>query len=174
MLEIPLHRFAQAVFECVRRCPSELAADLRRVDRVAAIVAGAIGDELLQPSPALGAGPQRIDRVADAIDNLQVRSLVAAADVVLLSEPAGSKYGQQSRAVVVHVQPVADMATVAVNRQRPVLDRVQDRERNQLFGKLKRAVVVRAVRDKNRHLVRTARTTTARFSFPKSWFRSRS
>src|ERR671930_2489460 len=50
MLEIPAHGVAQAALERVARRPSELAPNLRRVDRVPAIVAGAIGHERLQPA----------------------------------------------------------------------------------------------------------------------------
>src|SRR5262245_63843154 len=48
MLEIPADSLAQAGFEGVPRRPSQLTLDFRRVDRVAAIVTGTIGDERLE------------------------------------------------------------------------------------------------------------------------------
>src|SRR5258708_5927750 len=80
VLEIPLHRFPQAVFDGVTGGPSKLAANFRRVDGVAAIVPRAIGDEGLQRPPAFAARPRLVDDVADAVDDLEIRPLVAAAD----------------------------------------------------------------------------------------------
>src|SRR4029077_10778997 len=82
MVEIPLHRVAKAVLEWTRGRPPELPPDFRRVDRITAIVAGACGDERLQRARAPRGGPQRVDRVADAIHDLEIRPLVAGADVV--------------------------------------------------------------------------------------------
>jgi hypothetical protein len=45
--------------------------------------------------------------------------------------------------VIVHVQPVALVLPVAVERDRDVVDEVRDEERNDLLGELVRAVVVR-------------------------------
>src|SRR6478752_1093797 len=53
VVEIPSHRFAQPRLEGPLGGPFELAADFRRVDRVASIVAGPVGDERLQRAPAL-------------------------------------------------------------------------------------------------------------------------
>ena len=43
--KVPLDRFADAGFERVRRNPTELVFDLRRVNRVTTVVAGAIFHE---------------------------------------------------------------------------------------------------------------------------------
>src|SRR2546422_7577322 len=83
MLEVPAHGLSQAALERVARRPSELAANLRRVDRVPAIVAGTIGHERLQPAAAFSLGLQLVDDIADAIDDVEVRSFVAAADIIL-------------------------------------------------------------------------------------------
>ena len=56
-------------------------------------------------------------------------------------------------AVILDVQPVADVAAVAVDRQRLALEGVQHHQRDQLLGKLKRPVVVRAVGDQRRQPV---------------------
>src|SRR5437764_11052281 len=42
VVEIPAYRSRQAGLEALRRCPAELAPDLARVDRIAAVVAGPI------------------------------------------------------------------------------------------------------------------------------------
>src|ERR1700757_2794489 len=48
MLHVPARRRGEAVLERVARRPPELAADLRRVDRVAPVVTGTVGDERFQ------------------------------------------------------------------------------------------------------------------------------
>ena len=56
-------------------------------------------------------------------------------------------------AVIEHVQPVADVAAVTVERHREVVDQVGDEQREDLFGKLVRPVVVRGARDNHRNVV---------------------
>ncbi len=51
------------------------------------------------------------------------------------------------------IEPVAHLHAVAVDRQRLVLQRVGDHERDQLFGELVRAVVVGSARDQHRQPV---------------------
>src|ERR1043166_2120456 len=89
VLEIPAHRLLQSRLERVSRLPSELAADLGRIDRIPAIVTRTIGHERLQLSMGSGGRCELVHRVADAIDDFEVRALVSAAHVVLLAEPAG-------------------------------------------------------------------------------------
>ena len=64
-----------------------------------------------------------------------------------------SQHQQDAGAVILDVQPVAHVAAVAVDRQRPAVERIEDHQRNQLLGKLERAVVVRAVGDQRRQAV---------------------
>ena len=52
--------------------------------------------------------------------------------------------------MILHKQPVAHILPVAVDRQRLALQRIQNHQRNQLLRKLKRPVVVRAVRGQHR------------------------
>ena len=145
-----------------RGAPAELAADLRRVDRVAPIVAGPIGHERLQRAIAVRAverrvrrrRPQLVERVAQPIDDLRGSS-ARCRRRCCTSRPARpfSQHQQQAGAVILDVQPVAHVAAVAVDRQRTPLERVQDHQRNQLLRKLIRPVVVRAVRDEDRQPV---------------------
>lgn len=45
VVEVPLHGLAEAAFEIFLRFPVEFSLDLAGVDRVAEVVAGAVGDE---------------------------------------------------------------------------------------------------------------------------------
>jgi hypothetical protein len=84
---------------------------------------------------------------------IHVGDLVAATDVVHLSVRSFVDEQINCPAVIEHVQPVAYVASVTVQRHRNVVDRVGDEQRDQLFGKLIRPVVVRRPRDDDGYLV---------------------
>ena len=163
MFEVPAHRLPNPFFEPVARLPAELGADLGRVDGVAAVVAGSVGNEGLQVAVSAKAARRErrvlrrrqnlLESGADALDGVDIRLLVLAAEVVLLSDPALLENEPDTGAVVLDVQPVAHVHTVAVDRQRPPFDRVQQRQRNQLLRKLVRPVVVGAVGDQHRQAI---------------------
>src|SRR5207244_6304094 len=81
---------------------------------------------------------------------LEIGLLVVATDVVTLADAAVLEDLSDRRAMILHVQPIAYVATLTVDRQGLVDDGVQDHEGNELFGKLVGAVVVRAVDDQRR------------------------
>src|SRR2546430_10839814 len=92
VLDVPLRRCRDALLERVRRRPPELAADSGRVDGVPPIVPGPIGHERFQIAiaPAAERGiaarwRERLEHVADAIDDLEIGPLVAAADIILFA-----------------------------------------------------------------------------------------
>src|SRR5215471_18901033 len=116
MLEIPARGVEQPLFERVARLPTELAAYPGRVDCVPPVMSRPIRNERLEGAIAAGAGPQAIERVADGVDDLEVRSLVAAADIVLFADASPLEHEQQAGTVIVDVQPVTDVAAVPVNR----------------------------------------------------------
>ena len=70
---------------------------------------------------------------------------------MLYTSPGCAALDQQidGAAVVEHVQPVAHVAAVAVERHRQSVDRVGDEERDELLGKLVRPVVVRRAGDRS-------------------------
>src|SRR3546814_6201648 len=47
--------------------------------------------------------------------------------------------------MILHMQPVADLHSVAIDRQRLARQRVQEEQRDQLFRKLIRAIIIGAV-----------------------------
>ena len=55
--------------------------------------------------------------------------------------------------MVVDEEPVADVAAVAVDGQRLAGEGVQDHQRDQLLGKLKPSIIVRAIRGQRRQPV---------------------
>src|SRR5690348_10914033 len=87
MLDVPRHRFFQALVQGRLGFPAELALDFGRVDCVAAIVPRPVGDERdeLAVAAALRTRGGAVERVAKGVHQLEVRTFVAAADVVRLT-----------------------------------------------------------------------------------------
>ena len=128
---------------------------MRAVDGVAAVVAGAVldvGDEL--GVRAATGGRDEARRAARRGCRRRRGSLArSAADVVGLADAAVLEHGADGAAVVVDVEPVADVLAVAVDGQGLAVERVVDHQRDELLGKLVGAVVVRAVGGQRRQAV---------------------
>lgn len=146
VLEVPLDRLLDAVLEFRLRLPAELRVDLRRVDGVAAVVALAVGDVL---DEVFGLA----ELLEDGLDDVDVGALIVAADVVDLADAALLQDQVDGMAVILDVEPVADVLAVAVDRQLLVGQRVDDHQRDELLREVVRTVVVRAARDRRRDLV---------------------
>ena len=126
------------------RLPAELAAELGGVDRVAAVVAGAIA----HPVEVILVTAERLENLAKDGD---VVLLAIGTDQVGLADPAAGQNGPDGRAVVLGVDPVADVQAVAVELRAHPVDQIRDLARNELLHMLIRAVVVRAVGDRRPH-----------------------
>jgi hypothetical protein len=83
--------------------------------------------------------------LADQFDDIDVGFFIPAADVVGLAHPACLQYAAYGVAMILDIEPVAYLQAIAVNRQRLACERIDDHERNQLFRKMVRAVVIGAV-----------------------------
>ena len=149
-------RAREAGFERFALPPAEIALDLRRIDRVAAIMAGAIGHvrDLRFAFSSVGERPALVDERADRLHDMDVLALGVAADVVDLADAADLEHAADRGAMILDVQPVAHVASVAVDRQRLAGERLLDHQRNEFLGKLVRPIVVRAVRRQRRQSVR--------------------
>ena len=87
---------------------------------------------------------------ADGFDDLDVFLLIVAADVVGFAGDALRHDLDERPGVILDVEPVADLRTGAVNRQRLAVERMQNHQRNQFFREMVRAVVVGTVRHDGR------------------------
>ena len=85
--------------------------------------------------------------------HVEIRKRAVSADVVDLTWPPFFQHGADRAAVIFHKQPVPNLLAVAVNRQRLVFEGIGDHQRNQLFGKLIRAIVVGGAGDRNVELI---------------------
>ena len=117
------------------------AADLVGGERVAAVVAGAVGDVLDQRLVAAGQLEDRLHRPRCSAARRGRRRC--------RPRPASPRSSTMSiaGAEVLDEEPVADLHAVAVDGQRVAGEGVEDAERDQLLGVLARAVVVRGADD---------------------------
>ena len=128
------------------RPPAELALELRAVDGVAAVVAGAVGD----PVEVLGvAAHGREDHAQDR----DVVLLPIGSDEVGLPRAALGEDVPDGRGVVLGVDPVADVLALAVELGAHAVDDVRDLPGDELLHVLVGAVVVGAVGDRGAQAV---------------------
>ena len=130
----------------MRRPPAELALQLRAVDGVAAVVAGAVGD----PVEVLGVLPHGLQ---DHAEHGDVVPLAVGSDEVGLPRAALREDVPDGRGMVLGVDPVADVLAAAVELGADAVDDVGDLPGDELLHVLVGAVVVGAVGDRGAQAV---------------------
>ena len=115
--------------------PAQLAAELGRVDGVAPVVAGAVAD----PVEVVGIAAEGAQ---DLAQDGQVVALAVGADEVGLADAAASEDAPHGGAVVLGVDPVADVAAVAVELRAHPVDQVGHLPGDELLHVLVGPVVV--------------------------------
>ena len=88
------------------------------------------------------------------MDNLNILLFVVAADIVSLSQPALFLDHINPFCMIVYIEPVADVLAIAIDREFLALKRIVDNQGDELLWELVRAVVIGAVRDVGREMVR--------------------
>ena len=152
-LQIPVHGLGDAGFERFQRSPAEFLGPSCGVNGVAPVVAGPVGDETDQPFVRRVFRAALIQQRANLFDNVDIRPFIAAADVVGLAQPAPADHRLDAPAMILDIEPVADVAAVAVDRNRLLPQAGADHRRDELFAVLERAVVVGAVGGDHRQAV---------------------
>ncbi len=130
----------------MRRPPAELALELRAVDGVAAVVAGAVGD----PVEVVRILSHRLE---DHAQHGDVVPLAISADEVGLPHAALREDVPDGAGVVLGVNPVADVLAAAVELGADAVDDVRDLPGDELLHVLVGAVVVGAVGDRGAQAV---------------------
>ena len=82
---------------------------------------------------------------AKCMHHIEVGFFIPATDVVGFTQFARLKHTANSTAVVFNVEPVADLLTITIDRERFAVQCIEDAERNELFREVIRPVVVRAI-----------------------------
>jgi len=148
IVQIPANRVAQTFVKAHGLLPAELVFELGAVYGVAPVVAGPVfdvGDERIElPHGLAGLLGDDVDKPVKEPD---VFPLVLAADVVGLSDTSARHDSPHRSVVVYHVEPVANVLAIAIDREGFVFQHVENHKRDELFRKLIGPVVVRAIRD---------------------------
>ena len=139
VLAVPVDGRGKALVERHGRRPAE-GRELGAVHRVAPVVAGPVLHLADQ-------APRFAQLLEQPLDRVAVRQLGPARDVVRLARSTVPEHEIDRRGVVADVQPVPPLEAVAVERQRPVVERVRDEQRDELLGVVEGAVRVRATGD---------------------------
>ncbi len=115
---------------------------------------GHVGNQLRRG--AFGSIQFLIHNPAEQLNQINVFPFVKAANVVRFAESSVMENRVDGAGMIDHKQPVANVFALAVHGQGFVLLNVMNHQRNQLFGEMIRAVVVRAVRQHNRQFIGVA------------------
>ena len=151
VLQVPDDRLPQPCAEGFARSPLELGLELAGVDGVAPVVPRPVldeGDEF-PPGAAARPGADLVEDVTDAVDDGDILLLGVAAYVVGLAAPPLVHDRPDGLAVVLHVEPVADVLPVAVDGKGLALQGIEGDQRDELLRELPGAVVVGAVGDRH-------------------------
>ena len=146
IVQIPLNGLFDTVCKLCFRQPAQFVVDLGRVDGITHIVALTVGD--------IGNQTLRLAQfLADQLNNVDVLHLIVTAHVVDFADLAVVDDEIDCLAVILHIQPVTHVFTLAVNRQRLVCQGIGDHQRNQLFREVIRAIVVGASGNRYRETI---------------------
>ena len=114
---------------------------------------GHVGDEVC-PRADRGVRRHLVNERADRLDDLDVATLVPAADVIALADLAFGRDEDERAGVILDIEPVANIRPRAIDRDGLALEGVEDHERDQLFFYILLAVIVFVVSGYGRQRVR--------------------
>src|SRR6266849_10830600 len=120
VFKIPADGFSDAGLKRLQRVPVQFALDFAGVHRVPAVVAGAVFDERDELAVRNGGvvRAQLVQQIANGPDKLEVLFFASPADVVGLPDAAVGEHGANGTAVILDVEPVANVFAVAIHRER--------------------------------------------------------
>ena len=148
MRQIPVDGLGEAALEIMLGFPAECGLGGRRIDFVAKIMAGPVGDETDQAGPrAFRIRQAAVELGADGVDDLQIAARLAGADAIGVAGLALHQHLNEGDRMVLDEEPVALVGAVAVDGKGFAFQRVEQDQRDELLGELPDAVVVGGVRD---------------------------
>ena len=152
--EIPRNGLTQTGLKIVLSSPPQLTLDARGVDRITLIVARSIRHMFnqlgMRHMRGFGKRSSRLSQIAWTTSRL-VRS-ESSHKVNPPRLPLGNRQNKRP-GMVLNMKPVADLKAGSIHRQRLSRECLENHQGNQFFRKLKRTVVVGAVRDERRKAI---------------------
>lgn len=124
---VPVDRRTQTILELNACAPSKLTLDLLMIKEIPPVVARPIRHSRLQAT-------RLPEGVEDRVRHLFDAALLATSDVVRLADPAAFEYELDRTTMVLDVHPPAPIRAVLVERQRAVVQRVRERQRDRHSG----------------------------------------
>src|SRR5215475_3595059 len=120
IFEVPTDRPAQAAGERFLRFPAQLAFDLARINPVAPVMTRPVCHErnLLSIGLAVVARLTLVQEIAELMHDFKIRLLAGRTDIVDLAWPAPLQHAPDCGTMVRHVEPVTNILSVAIDRQR--------------------------------------------------------
>ena len=92
-------------------------------------------------------------QIEERTRDVDIRSWVAAADVINISRYAIFENGENAARMIVHEKPIAYLGTVSINRHGFIVEQVRHEKWDEFFRKLVRAIRVRPSRDQDWKIV---------------------
>lgn len=102
---------------------------------------------------SFGISEQTVNGLDHNLDEVDVLPFIEASDVVGLGGATLVEDEVDGAGVILDIEPVTDILAFSIYRERLAFAYIIDKQRNELFRELVRAVVVGAVRDHDRHSV---------------------
>lgn len=120
--------------------------DFRRVDGIAAVMAFTVRDMVDEAF-------RFAQFFANQFYDVDIPHFIVAADIIDFADTALLEDEVDGPAMVFDIEPVADIEAVPIDRQRLVMQGIDDHEGNQLFRKMIRTIVIRAAADGHRQAI---------------------
>lgn len=161
VLGVPFDRLREARLEVgVLRSPTQLGAQLGRIDRVPTVMARTI----LHPIERILRLPHHPQNHAKHGD---VILFAVRADQIRLADTALGQDCPHARAVVLGMDPVTHVQSLAVQLRTLTVQDVRDLTRDELLHMLEGTIIVRTVRDRRADAIRArhARTSMSEAAF---------
>ena len=146
VIQIPLDCLLDTIGKLCLRKPSKLTVDLCWIDRITHIVALTVSDICDQTL--------RLAKFfTNNLNNINVGHLIVTTSIIYFTDSALMNDQVNSTAMILYIQPVTDIFSLAVYRKRLIIQRICDHQRDQFLRKMVWSIVVRAAADRYRQTV---------------------
>src|SRR6516165_502122 len=91
-----------------------------------------------------------IQDFANSPNHVDVSPFIAPPDIIFLAGASARQYCKKRASMILDKEPIAYVASIAVDRQCLAMQRVQYDERDKLLWKMIRTIIIRTIRDDDR------------------------